>query len=130
MLPVGTFVFVVSDFLETVPDRTWMRIRSLAWDVTPLVVQDPVWEQSFPRIGGVVVRFSLPGWAGHSDVWIGRRRARALSESNERRLGATITRFRRLGFDPVVVGTNDRTEVAELLHSWAARRRVLLRRGA
>jgi len=129
-LPVGTFVFVVSDFLEPVPSRRWTRLRGLGWDVTPLLVQDPVWEQSFPRIGGVVVPFAEPGSAGRTDVWIGRRRAEALAAANERRLAETIGRFQHLGFDPVVVGTSDRVEIARLLHAWAARRRALRRRGA
>ena len=47
-LPSGSFVFVVSDFLEPVPTRVWARLRALRWDVTPVVVQDPVWEPSFP----------------------------------------------------------------------------------
>ena len=129
-LPVGTFVFVVSDFLEPVPSRLWTRLRALGWDVTPLLVQDPVWEQSFPRIGGVVVPFVEPGSAQRMDVWIGRRRAEAHAADNERRLEQAIARFRRLGFDPVVVGTSDQAEIAGLLHAWAARRRALRRRGA
>jgi len=130
VLPTGSFVFVVSDFLEAVPGRLWMRLRGLGWDVTPVVVQDPLWEQSFPRIGGVVVPFVAPGSALRSDVWITRRRARGHAAANERRLTETIGRFRRLGFDPVVVGTSDPDEVARLFHGWAARRRTLLRRGA
>jgi hypothetical protein len=98
--------------------------------VTALVVQDPVWEQSFPRIGGVVVPFVAPGSTQGTDVWITRRRARELSAANEGRLTETMERFRRLGCDPVVVGTSDPDEIARLLHGWAARRRTLLRRGA
>ena len=129
-LPVGTFVFVVSDFLEPVPSRCWSRLRGLGCDVTPILVQDPVWEQSFPRIGGVVVRFAEPGSTRPTDVWLGRRRAKALAAANERRLEETIGRFRRLGFDPVLVGTSDRSEITRLLHAWAARRRSLRRRRA
>ena len=129
-IPAGSFVFVVSDFLETLPGRLWMRLRGLGWDVTPVLVQDSIWEQSFPRIGGVVVPFVPPGSAQQSDVLITRRRSRELATSNERRLTETIGRFRRLGFDPVVVGTSDPGEIARLFHGWADRRRVLLRRGA
>ena len=98
--------------------------------MTPILVQDPVWEQSFPRIGGVVVRFAEPGSTRPTDVWLGRRRAKALAAANERRLEETIGRFRRLGFDPVLVGTSDRSEITRLLHAWAARRRSLTRRRA
>jgi len=129
-LPVGTFVFVVSDFLEPVPGRLWMRLRGLKWDVTPVVVQDPVWEQTFPRIGSVLVPFVEPGSDQRSDVWITGRRARKLAASNEERLAETMDRFRRVGFDPVVVGTSDPVEIARLFHDWTARRRALLRRGA
>lgn len=127
---VGTFVFVVSDFLEPAPSRVWARVRGLGWDVTPLIVQDPVWEQSFPHIGGVVVPFVAPGSEQAVDVWITRHHARELQAANERRLTETMERFRRLGFDPVVVGTSNAGEIARLFHDWAARRRTLLRRGA
>ena len=129
-MPVGTFVFVVSDFLEPVAGRLWMRLRGFGWDVTPVVVQDPVWEQSFPLIGNVVVPFVAPGSEERNDVWITRRRAKELAGANERRLTETVGRFGRLGFDPVVVGTADPVEIARLFHGWAARRRVLLQRGA
>ena len=130
VLPVGTFVFIASDFLEPVAGGLWMRLRGLGWDVTPIVVQDPVWEQSFPRMGGVLVPFAAPGSTRRTDVWITRRRAEELAVANERRLDTTLTRFRRLGFDPVVVGTSDPEAIARVFHGWTARRRTLLRRGA
>src|SRR5207247_6334443 len=101
-LPVGTFVFVVSDFIEPPPARLWRLLGSLGWDVTPLVVQDPVWEQSFPRVDGVVLPFSEPGSSARSEIWIGARDAERLRAANERRLAETIGGFRRLGLDPVV----------------------------
>jgi uncharacterized protein (DUF58 family) len=129
-LPVGTFVFVVSDFLEPMPDRMWTRLRRIGWDVTLVVVQDPVWEQSFPRIGGVLLPFTDPRSTRHSDIWITRRRAEALATANERRLARTTARARHLGFDSVVVGTSAQSEIAGLLHAWAARRRRLRHRCA
>ena len=50
-LPTGSFVFVVSDFLADLDPRHWVGLRARAWDVTPVVVQDPTWEQSFPAGG-------------------------------------------------------------------------------
>jgi uncharacterized protein (DUF58 family) len=129
-LPVGTFVFVVSDFLEPVSSRLWTRLHGVGWDVTAVLVQDPVWEQTFPRLGGVVLPLADPGSARRTDVWIGRRRAEALATGNEHRLEQTTARFRRLGFDSVVVGTSDQDEIARLLHAWAARRRAVRRRWA
>ena len=60
VLPTGSFVFVVSDFLVPVPARIWMRLRALRWDVVPVIVQDPVWEQTFPRVGGAVLPLAAP----------------------------------------------------------------------
>ena len=56
-VPIGSFVFVVSDFLEPPPRESWAAAIDRGWDVVAVVVQDPVWEQSFPPIGGVVTPF-------------------------------------------------------------------------
>ena len=59
-MPSGTFVFVVSDFLEPVPDSLWSEALARRWDVVPVVVQDPVWEGSFPDVGGLLVPVADP----------------------------------------------------------------------
>src|SRR5262249_51036880 len=46
----GTFVFVVSDFLVPPPHDVWLDAAARGWDVVPVIVQDPVWEQSFPDV--------------------------------------------------------------------------------
>jgi uncharacterized protein (DUF58 family) len=126
-LPTGSFVFVVSDFLAPVPAGVWLRLRAQRWDVTPVIVQDAVWEQSFPPVGGVVLPLADPGTGRVEDVWIGPREARARAEANERRLGELLKRFRKLSFDPVVIDSSDPTEIASRFHVWAERRRRLLR---
>jgi uncharacterized protein (DUF58 family) len=127
MLPTGSFVFVVSDFLVPVPARVLLRLRAQRWDVTPVIVQDPVWEQSFPPVGGVVLPLADPATGRVEDVWIGPREARERAEANERRLAELLARFRRLAFDPVVVDSSDPTEISARFHAWAERRRRLLR---
>jgi uncharacterized protein (DUF58 family) len=123
MLPAGSFVFVVSDFLVPVPTRLWARLRSRRWDVTPVIVQDPVWEQSFPALAGVTVPLADAASGRVADVWIGGREARERAQRNAERLDSLLARFRRLGFDPVVVDTADPTDVAAGFHRWAERRR-------
>ena len=59
-LPPGTFVFVCSDFLAAPAPETWLRALGLRWDVVPVVVQDPVWEQSFPPSTGSSSRSPIP----------------------------------------------------------------------
>ena len=126
-LPNGSFVFVVSDFLVPVPARMWLRLRSLRWDITPVVVQDPVWEQTFPRVGGVVLPLADPATGRVEDVWISTREARTRALANERRLDELLGRFRRLGFDPVLVDKSEPREVAARFQAWAERRRRLWR---
>jgi uncharacterized protein (DUF58 family) len=127
MLPTGSFVFVVSDFLVPVPARAWLRLRAQRWDVTPVIVQDGVWEQSFPPVGGVVLPLADPATGRVEDVWVGPREARERAEGNERRLADLLARFRRLAFDPVVVDSSDPSEISSRFHAWAERRRRLLR---
>jgi uncharacterized protein (DUF58 family) len=130
LLPSGSFVFVVSDFLDPVPTRLWTRLRDLRWDVSPVIVQDRVWEQTFPPVGGVVLPLADPATGRVQDVWVGARQARDRAAANERRLEELLGRFRRLGFDPVVVDTSDPLEVGRRFQAWAERRRRLRRVGA
>src|SRR5207248_4618423 len=84
-LPGGTFVFVCSDFLRPVRPETWLRALGFRWDVVPVVLQDPVWEQSFPPAGGLVVPFAGPD--GQLKLTrLKRKEAIARREENEARL--------------------------------------------
>jgi uncharacterized protein (DUF58 family) len=125
LLPTGSFVFVVSDFLVPVPARLWMRLRALRWDVVPVIVQDPVWEQTFPPVGGVVLPLADPASGEVQDVWVSAREARERASANEQRLVELLARFRRLGFDPVLLDTSDPRVIGERFRAWAERRRRL-----
>jgi uncharacterized protein (DUF58 family) len=128
VLPAGTFVFVVSDFLTPPPIGLWAKLRSLQLDVTPVVVEDPVWEQSFPRVGGVVLRVADAAGRGREDVLIRRADAERLARANEQRLRTTLAELRRLGFDPLLVGTSDEAAIEQRFHAWSDRRRAIRRR--
>ena len=56
----ASFVFVCSDFLGLADPARWLRALGFRWDLVPVVVQDPVWEQSFPPVDGLVVPFADP----------------------------------------------------------------------
>ena len=56
----GTFVFVLSDFLPSPADEIWLTAFEHRWDVVPIVIQDPTWEQSFPDVSGIVVPLRDP----------------------------------------------------------------------
>jgi uncharacterized protein (DUF58 family) len=125
VLPTGSFVFVVSDFLVPVPARLWLRLRALRWDVVPVIVQDPVWEQTFPAVGGVVLPVADPTSGQVQDVLVSAREARERARANEARFDELLSRFRRLGFDPVVLDTSDPRQIGDRFRAWAERRRRL-----
>jgi uncharacterized protein (DUF58 family) len=127
--PSGTFVFVVSDFVEAAP-RAWLRLRALHWDAVPVVVQDPTWEQSFPDIGAVLLPIADPATGEMREIVLTRREARERAGANERRLDGILGGFVRLGFDPVLLGSADRGEIAARFERWAERRKRLRRRTA
>ena len=74
-----------------------------------------MWEQSFPRVGGVVLRVADAAGRGRDDVLIRRADAERLARANEQRLRTTLAELRRLGFDPVLVGTSDEAAIEQAL---------------
>jgi hypothetical protein len=129
-VPAGTFVFVVSDFIDAVSPKLWTTLRSRRWDVTPVVVQDPTWEQSFPAVGGVLLPVREAGVGEVREILVSRREARERAAFNERRIERLLAVFARLGFDPVVLDSSDPSDVAACFDRWAHRRRRLRRRSA
>lgn len=119
-VPAGTFVFVLSDFLTPPSDDAWRRSLAQGWDVVPVVAQDPVWERSFPAVGGLL----LPVLDGRvRGVRLSRREAAARREANERRFAELLRRFATLRLDPVVLDGSDVRSVDAAFHAWARRRR-------
>ncbi|HEY3922074.1 MAG TPA: DUF58 domain-containing protein [Gaiellaceae bacterium] len=128
-LASGTFVFVISDFLgEPVPDSAWLTLAARRWEAVPVVVQDPVWEQSFPPIASVVLPLAAPGGGEELDVWLTRRQAARRTELNRRRRDELLAGFWHLGLEPVLLDTSDEDEVERRFLDWAERRRTLWRR--
>lgn len=125
LLPGGTFVFCCSDFMEVPSERMLAMILDAEWDLVPVVVQDPLWEQSYPDAAAEV---ALP-------VCDETGRFRLLRQSRaevQERRQAHETRLRRLeelftgyGFPPIVVSGTGSEELADALKSWNIRRRPL-----
>ena len=127
-LPAGSFVFVVSDFLVEVPSALWLRLRARGLDVVPVVVQDPTWEQSFPAVAGTVLPIREPSSGRVADLYVrGRDARRRRNQMNEQRRAALLARFRRFGFDPVLIDAADPTRIGAAFTRWADRRRQLRR---
>jgi uncharacterized protein (DUF58 family) len=130
LLPLGSFLFVVSDFLVPVEPELWASLVRAGWDVTPVVVQDPTWEQSFPPVAGVTVPFVSAADGAPRDVWLTPRAARRLRREHEQRLASLLQRFQALRLDPVLVDTADAADIAGRFNGWAERRRRLRGRAA
>jgi uncharacterized protein (DUF58 family) len=120
-LPVGTFVFVVSDFLPSPPPELWLRVLSRRWKVVPVVIQDPVWEQSFPDVSGVVVPFADPRTGGPLHAEFSAREASERREANKRRRVGLIRSLRRLELDPVLLDREDVRSALSAFLTWADR---------
>ena len=118
-IPAGSFVFIVSDFLDPPPLSAWLDVGFHRWDVVPVVIQDPVWEQSFPDVGSVVVPVVDPARGGVRPVRLSAREARERREANEARLARLLDEFAALGFDPLLLGTDEPAAIDQAFLEWA-----------
>jgi hypothetical protein len=123
-LPVGSFVFILSDFLGGIGGDSWTRVLLQRWDVVPVVVQDPVWEQSFPPIGGAVVPFWDPKTKRVLPIRMSAAQADEQRERNERRFARLLDDLRTIDVEPVVLSSHAKEDVLIEFLDWAELRRL------
>jgi hypothetical protein len=121
-VPIGSFVFVLSDFIEPTPPESWLHAVERGWDVVPVVVQDPVWEQSFPQIDGVMISVRDARGTRPRPVRLEAHEVEERRSSNEARLKLLRRDFVRLGLDPVVIGDDADEAVHAALLEWTQAR--------
>lgn len=121
-LPAGTFVFVLSDFLVEPERDDWLWALERRWEVVPVVIQDPVWEQSFPDVGGLVIPFSGPSGNRAGLVRLSGGEAARRREENEQRRRELLSDLRALDLDPVLVSSHEPRDVLFSFLSWADQR--------
>jgi hypothetical protein len=120
----GTFVFVLSDFVPAPSDDVWLTAFEHRWDIVPVVIQDPTWEQSFPDVRGIVVPLRDAERGRGVPV---RLRAKEISrrrEENEARLAALLDRFNALDLDPILVSSSEPNEILAEFLTWSELRRT------
>ena len=127
-LPTQTFVFVVSDFLVLPDERAWQRTLEHRWELVPVVLQDPVWERSFPAVGGLTVPYADPGSGGVAPVYLTHAEADGLREEHEMRHEELLRVFRTLGSEPVWIDSHDPGAILGAFLRWADLR--MMARGA
>ena len=127
-LPTQAFVFILSDFVVPPDLRAWQRALEHRWEVVPVAIQDPVWERTFPDVGGIAVPYADPATGRVVPVYLSRREARRLRDEHESRWDARVRDFRSLGLEPVAVHSHDSAEMLAAFLRWADLR--LMWRGA
>lgn len=127
-ITAGSFVFVLSDFLEGPGRETWLTAVERLWDVIPVVIQDPTWEQSFPDVSGIVVPLRDPRTGRVTHVRLTRKEITARRRAHRERLLALLDELVLLGLDPVLISSSDPSDVLASLLDWSELRRA--RRGA
>jgi uncharacterized protein (DUF58 family) len=116
-LPAGTFVFVLSDFLVRPGRDDWLWAVERRWEIVPVIIQDPVWEQTFPDVAGLVLPLEGAGLVRLSEAEAQRRR-----EEHEGRRAALLRDLRALDLDPVLVSSHEPRDVLYSFLSWADQR--------
>lgn len=126
-VPAGSFVFVLSDFLRPPARETWLTASEHHWDVVPIVIQDPVWERSFPDVSGIVVPLRDPRTRRVVDVRLTKKEAADRRRANEERFLALLDELLVLDLDPIIVSSSDPAELLASFLDWSELRRA--RRG-
>lgn len=127
-LPTQTFVFVLSDFLVPPDARAWQRALEHRWELVPVVIQDPVWELSFPDVGALTVPYADVRSGGVVPVYLTRAEAEARREEHEERAAELTRVFRSLGLEPVMVDSHEPGAILGAFLRWADLR--MMARGA
>jgi uncharacterized protein (DUF58 family) len=121
---VGTFIFVLSDFIPPPSKDVWSTAIEHRWDVVPVVIQDPTWEQSFPDIGGIVVSLRDPRNRRVVPVRMRAKEAAARRAANQERLRRLLETYQALDIDPILVSSSERDEILAPFLAWTELRRT------
>jgi len=124
----GSFVFVLSDFLDPPSRLAWLTGVEHLWDIVPVVIQDPVWEQSFPDVSGIVVPLRDPRARRVVHVRMTKKEVAARRRANEIRLSSLLADLELLDLDPILVSSSDPTDLLATFLDWTELRRA--RRGS
>jgi hypothetical protein len=123
-LPTQAFVFVLSDFLVPPDLRVWEHALEHRWELVPVVIQDTVWERSFPDVGGISTAYADPATGRVYPVYVTEKDARRLRTAHEGRWDGLVRDFRSLGSEPVAVHSADLGETLDAFLRWADLRQM------
>jgi hypothetical protein len=115
-------VFLFSDFLRFPSAPAWERALAAGWDLVPVVVQDPLWEQSFPEVARTLLPLGDADSARVVHVSLTRAEVRARRLEHESRLRGILERLEELGLDWVLLSSHDRGAVLGAFLDWSQSR--------
>lgn len=116
--PPGSMLFLLSDFL-TPPGERWLVAGARGWDLVPVVIQDPLWERSFPDVAGALLPLADPATGRMRATRLSAGEVAARRRAHERRFEELVEVFHGLGVDPVLLTSSDRGHVFEAFLDWA-----------
>jgi hypothetical protein len=123
-LPTQAFVFVLSDFVVPPDLEAWQRALEHQWELVPVVIQDPVWERTFPDVGGVTIQYSEPGSGRVVPVYLTGKEAVRLRKDHEAHWDRLVRDFRSLGIEPVEARSHDYGDLLASFLRWADLRQM------
>ena len=118
-LPTQAFVFILSDFAVPPDYAAWQRALEHRWELVPVIIQDRVWERSFPDVGGVTIPYADAVTGNVVPVHLSRKEAARLRDAHELAWDVLIAGFRTLGIEPVIVHEHGPAEVLDAFLRWA-----------
>ena len=122
-VPSASFVFVLSDFIEETPLATWEWALDRGWEIVPVVIQDPVWEQGFPEVDRLLLPLAGPDGRVRG-VRLEKGESRLWRERHEERLSTLLDGLRSLGIEPVLVSREEREHLFGAFLHWSAERQA------
>ena len=102
----------------------WQTALDRRWDVIPIVIQDPIWEQSFPQASGIVLPLRDPRTGRGTSVRLTAREVAERREANEARLENILEDFRAFELEPVLLSSSDPGEILTSFIGWADGRKA------
>ena len=123
-LPTQAFVFVLSDFAVPPDLDAWQRALEHQWELVPVVIQDPVWERTFPDVGGIAIPYTHPRSGLVTPIHVTHREAARLRAEHERRWERLVRDFRSLGIEAVEVGSHEYADMLASFLRWADLRQM------
>jgi hypothetical protein len=100
----------------------WLRAVERRWDIVPVVLQDPIWERTFPDVSGTMVPVVDPATGRLSYLRLGRGEALERRRANEQRWKELLRTFAALDLDPVIVESDDPAAVLVAFVAWSEQR--------